>query len=314
MFEERDGGTASRSGGTCSQMSRTPEERLGEEGRSGALSMTISTRNSCIEETNGWAMSGKTSQTTWQRIEAKYLVAPELAAHIRSYCEACLEIDPYSARRPNRGYPIHSIYLDSAESDLLRGTIERQPNRVKLRVRTYREFSGSNGSPVAYFEIKRKSFGVVQKSRAKLPRAEAESLLWNGDAHVPGSANGDGAGTSILGDFLGLRAQIGARPTIGVFYTREAFESGTGDRVRITLDRNLHYGLLDYSNGQPRETWWPVHLRAVILEVKFTNTFPFWVRDIVRRSELTRRGVCKFLMCSQAARGVDLNLSAIRSL
>jgi hypothetical protein len=52
----------------------------------------------------------------------------------------------------------------------------------------------------------------------------------------------------------------------------------------------------------------------VILEIKFTNTFPFWIRDIIHRSELARRGVCKFLMCSQAARGMDLNMSADRSL
>jgi hypothetical protein len=85
-----------------------------------------------------------------------------------------------------------------------------------------------------------------------------------------------------------------------VFYLREAFEEIGINRVRITFDRSLHYGL--FSQDDPRrEMWWPVNMGGVILEIKFTDTYPSWLSDLVHRSDLQRRGICKYAMCSQGA-------------
>jgi hypothetical protein len=88
---------------------------------------------------------------------------------------------------------------------------------------------------------------------------------------------------------------------VGVYYTREAYESPRGDGVRISVDRHLHYGVLEAPGSLSCAQWWPVRVPGTILEVKFTGSFPAWVANLVHRGEITRRGVCKYLMCSQQA-------------
>lgn len=236
------------------------------------------------------------------RYEVKYFVDEVRAAWIQSFCRSNLPFDPHSAERANGQYPIYTVYLDSANQHCLRGTLDRREDRFKLRVRTYCGFDESHDVHPAYFEIKRKKKGVVHKSRAAVPRPLAERLLWNFD-DVPLDSNViSGRTGERLNQFLELRARIGAIPTVGVFYTREAYESTTADRVRISLDRNLHYGLLDHQGDTTRAMWWPVQLNWVILEIKFTTSYPFWIEELVRQGEITRRGICKFVMCSRSAR------------
>jgi hypothetical protein len=40
----------------------------------------------------------------------------------------------------------------------------------------------------------------------------------------------------------------------------------------------------------------------VIFEVKFTNTFPEWVADAIRRFQLVRQSVSKYALCVDALR------------
>lgn len=236
------------------------------------------------------------------RYEVKYFIDEVRAAWIQSFCRSNLPPDPHSAERANGQYPIYTIYLDSLNQHCLRGTLERREDRVKLRVRTYSGFDDSQAELPAYFEIKRKKKGVVYKTRAATPRKLADQLLWNGDGAHDATDMVSGKSGERLNQFLELRARIGAKPTVGVFYTREAYESTTADRVRISLDRNLHYGLLDHKGTWTRAMWWPVKLNWVILEIKFTTSYPFWIEELVRQGEITRRGICKFVMCSRAAR------------
>jgi len=67
------------------------------------------------------------------------------------------------------------------------------------------------------------------------------------------------------------------------------------------LDRDLHYGLLARPGNGETTTWWPVNPGGVVLEIKFTNSYPFWVANMLRSVEVLRRGVCKYVICSRAA-------------
>ncbi len=240
----------------------------------------------------------------WQRYEAKYLVTENQAAAIRQYCLGHLPRDPHSLKQPGHRYPIQSVYLDSRNGDLLRHTLDRHSHRFKLRVRTYRHRNAGCDVPSdapAFCEVKRKTYGVVEKVRAPVPFHMATSLLWPEAARDAGAEAGDVRDRPDLNEFQVLRTRIQARPCVGIFYMREAFEGKSLERVRVTLDRDLHYGQLNHSGAAPQSTWRPVNVRDVILEVKFTNTYPFWVADMLRRVEVQRRGVCKYVLCSQAA-------------
>ena len=107
-------------------------------------------------------MTGDRDRTLkWHRCEAKYLVTETQAAEIQRYCRDHLPADPHASLEAGYVYPIVSIYLDSASRLLLQHTVEKQSNRYKLRVRTYRDRNApTNGLP-EYFEIKRKIGGVV---------------------------------------------------------------------------------------------------------------------------------------------------------
>ncbi len=256
-------------------------------------------------------MSNHKKAMKWQRYEVKYLISEAQAVQIRRWCLEWLSPDPYTASSEGHEYPILSTYLDSSSRILLRTTLDKHNDRYKLRVRTYRNFRSSSAGLPYFFEIKRKADGIVYKTRARVTSEIANTVLW--DNHFPSAAIGrcdDTQTITSVHEFQRLRDQIGARPAIGVFYMREAYEGVSAERTRITMDRNLHYGILSPRQSSAGEMWFPARAGGVILEVKFTNTYPFWVLDMLRRLEIIRCGVCKYVICSTAA-GMGTQLQRI---
>ncbi|MCH7700517.1 MAG: polyphosphate polymerase domain-containing protein [Planctomycetes bacterium] len=244
---------------------------------------------------------GNNQPLRWYRYEAKYLVSEGQAAEIQRICVDHLPPDPYASRGSRCEYPIASLYLDSRSRMLLRHTIERRVSRYKLRLRTYSERQESWEDQPAFVEIKRKKDGVVHKTRARVTPEMVESVLWEEASLLNGNGIHDAGTVRNVNEFLQLRSRIGALPVGGTFYTREAYEGVSADRIRITLDRDLHYGLLARPGNGATTTWWPVNPGGVVLEIKFTNSYPFWVANMLGRVEVLRRGVCKYVICSRAA-------------
>jgi hypothetical protein len=259
----------------------------------------------------GGTMSSDRERTLkWQRCEAKYLVSEAQAAEILRYCRHHLSPDPHASSEAGFVYPVLNIYLDSASRVLLQHTIQKQVNRYKLRVRTYRDRNApTNGLP-EYFEIKRRVGGVVHKARARLCAQDADNLLWGDTELFSGECNYDRAAPANRYEFQQLRRRIRAQPVVGVSYTREAYEGISAERVRVTLDRDLHYGILARPDAGGRDMWWPINPGGVILEIKFTNVYPFWVMNMLHRVEVVRSGVCKYVICSRGA-GIATNATLV---
>jgi hypothetical protein len=240
------------------------------------------------------------SSRIWQRYELKYLVSERQAAEAARISRDHMPPDPHSQLIPGMPYPVHSIYLDSTGCDLLRHTIDKLPNRYKLRVRTYRDHSQPQDAQPMFFEVKQRLDGVVRKTRAQLDASVGRPLLWCDQPEPDLFALDDTTRTS-LETFITRRRQLGARPLVGVCYHREAFEAPTADRVRVTLDRNLCFGLLSPDGDSRGEIWTPVDPGGVILEIKFTGSYPAWVMHMLHRLDLLRRGVCKYVLCCRAS-------------
>lgn len=243
----------------------------------------------------------KDQSAAWQRFEAKYLVDEATAEHVRRHCRMYLPPDRYCARRPEGSYPINSIYLDSPESRLFRSTIEREAYRFKLRIRTYSSLDEWDKPAPAFFEVKRRAEGIIKKTRARISAKLAASLFWDARTVPHDDSGHDPLTMENLGRFQSLRARLGAQPVVGVQYDREVYEAPEQGSVRISFDRNLQYGLPDPDRVSRRVMWGPAPLGSVILEIKFTNTYPFWVRDLIREEGLQRRGFCKFVHCVRTA-------------
>ncbi len=236
----------------------------------------------------------------WRRQERKFLVTEFQAEAVRRFCRSVLAPDEFAARRGGV-YPVCSIYFDSPRLDLLRHALEKRVHRYKLRVRTYRSWREppDPDAPV-FLEIKKKDAGISNKLRAAAHGTWLEQLVAAQPDQWTALARFEPAHAANVTEFLLLSSTLRSRPALGACYLREAYESGGADGVRITLDRDLHYCVLGPPGTGTRAAWWPALAGPrEILELKFTQSCPFWLADLLRRAEITPRGTSKYLLCAR---------------
>lgn len=225
------------------------------------------------------------------RLELKYQISEEVALAVREFIASYLEIDEFGATRPNLSYPVHSLYLDSPGLKTYRDTINGNKNRYKLRLRFY---ENRPEAPV-YFEIKRRMNNAILKQRGAV-RREAVSAVLGGQLPEPSelpSPNPRALGG--IQRFHALMTEIQARPTVHIFYQREAWISPRDNSVRVTLDRNVLFEPDATTRLETRmHNPLVVFGRRVILELKFTGRFPEWWRELVRVFGLAQSSAAKY--------------------
>jgi len=236
------------------------------------------------------------------RFELKYIIDESHATNIREFVRSYLEPDEYADPDQGYSYPICSLYLDNPELFLYRQTVVGEKNRFKLRIRFY------NDDPAgpAFLEIKRRVTDVILKERATVTRDGVFRLL-RGDAPDPAwllGTNGDAAAGKALLNFCSLCESVNAAGSIYVSYRREAYVSPESNSLRVTFDRELLGSLYEQdthlslrTDGARPEIG---NGNRVILELKFTDRFPEWMRDLVQVFNLQRVSVPKYIHCVDA--------------
>lgn len=236
-----------------------------------------------------------------QRYELKYRVSESTAIAVRSYIQSYLQQDKYAAQSPTGQYAICSLYLDSQRFDLFHETVLDKCNRFKLRIRGYDD---DPNTPI-FFEIKRKLNRIIYKSRAKASKDQLAPILnsYNVPLTLPDKDR------RTLSQFIHYAQCLQARPMVLIRYMREAYENTSSAKVRITFDRQLCY----QSVNQPVFTmngpgWKPIPINFVVLEIKFTASFPWWLKDMVRMFNLNRQSMSKYCSSVQplVPRGADI--------
>src|SRR4030095_12449292 len=100
---------------------------------------------------------------------------------------------------------------------------------------------------------------------------------------------------NALQNFCQLATNIHARPKMHIFYMREAYVSDD-DQVRVTIDRRVFgEANLDYSISTEMRAPARAYPDLVILELKFTNRFPDWFRELVRVFGVMQCGAAKYV-------------------
>ena len=237
------------------------------------------------------------------RYELKYLLPEDLALRMRDFVRQHLELDEFCAGKPDSSYPIHSLYLDSDDWRIYWDTINGNKNRYKLRVRYY---SDNPKTPV-FFEVKRRMKDVILKQRCGVKRGFEQILL---SGHLPAAehlSGGKPKELKAIHSFIELMLRTNAKPKMHVAYDREAYVNDYNNDFRVTFDRNVRVepdpearmttqmrDPYDCTNG------------LVILELKFTNRFPYWYRDLVRAFHLPLMSASKY--CEGAALHFGRNL------
>lgn len=234
--------------------------------------------------------------STLQRREFKYLVSEDTVARIRRYIAGFCVVDAYAAETGR--YVIDTLYLDTPRLDSYRATVDDAGDRYKLRVRRYPD---APDSPV-FFEVKRRVSESIIKTRGAFLGDWARLL--DGD---PGAlAQIAPKNRRAIDNFLCHHRYAPFGPTALVRYEREPYFSLVDDYARVTFDRHLSFQPASELSLEPRHAHWTyvddavsqrstyARQSVVLLELKFTNVVPHWMRHMVHTLDLQRLAFCKY--------------------
>ena len=231
----------------------------------------------------------RTLTTRW---ENKYLIDASLIPSLRAWIELFMQPDPHSALQSDLKYPVCSLYLDSPGMDLFIGTVQGHKNRFKLRVRSYAD----EGPTPIFFEIKKRVNTAVVKVRDQVSRADASAFL---DACVQEPDSATLPGTPGCSEFLHAVKDLAATPKVRIRYRREAWESKSGDPIRVTFDTYVQAKATPGSAlaFMENEAWLnALPVSQAVLEVKFTEVYPAWLHSFIETFDLRLQSIPKYVL------------------
>jgi len=229
------------------------------------------------------------------RYEFKYLFPTEQYQALHSALQPFVQRDRFAMRQPQGRYTVRSIYFDTADFEMFHTKINGIAHRMKVRLRGYNQ--GDDSSTV-FMEIKRKYEGPILKNRSNTSFGVVKRLFHGAamDDFTDQISNPDNA-RRFFYQILSRNMQ----PVINVIYEREPFLGKTLDPdndFRITFDLNLR------SVAYPRveALYQDENVRFAfpgysILEVKFNNYCPAWIKPLVEDFQLRREPASKYVGC-----------------
>jgi len=230
-----------------------------------------------------------TDRTLRSRHELKYHISESKAEVIAQFIKPYLQLDRYCKLHRSGDYPIVSLYLDSGDLQLCKESLGGHKNRFKLRIRSYTD----ELDYPRFLEIKRRINTIIIKSRARVMDRDVPTLL----AGSPLPSQNYTADTETINQFQFYMNNIRARPAVLVRYTRQAYEGGPENRVRVTFDRKLSYHVTSLPEVRLSGGGWqpnPYTLGGIILEVKFTGHYPVWLSRMVKCFNLQQQSISKY--------------------
>jgi hypothetical protein len=238
------------------------------------------------------ATTGRDAAALLSRHECKYSIPPHLLGRVRNWIQPFTRPDVYALARTDHRYLVTSLYLDSRDLALYAMTAGGEKNRFKLRMRWYHETAEA---PV-FVEIKKRVDQIVLKSRCRVEADIAERIV----STLPRPrtrADGCAYMAPAVDEFVANCRRARAYPMLLVRYWREAYESRGPDPVRVTFDTDLEYAVAPAGSlGREQVDWRPTPLEGAILEIKFTELLPSWVRMMIRDLQLQKESIPKYCL------------------
>jgi hypothetical protein len=255
------------------------------------------------------------TQLNFERLELKYLVDEVVADRIRAQISDVCSADRHSTpgrRAGSNGYIINSLYLDSPGLAFHEAKERGDPDRVKLRVRTY------SADSIATLEIKRRRSNVIEKRRTVVDQKDVCEAVQG----IAPLSQVRGQSRLALDEFAMIAARSGATPKLSVRYVREAYESQIDFYARVTFDRQIRVRpTLDWDLFPDDRGWcrfddhWRLSLPTapVVLELKCeTAAIPGWLTDVIHRNQLEQTSFSKYSIgtcLTQRSQGSDVGAS-----
>lgn len=226
------------------------------------------------------------------RFEMKYIIREDQALRVREFVRAYMQLDEYGVGRPNFAYPVHSLYLDSQDLKTYWATINGEKNRYKLRMRFYND----DPDAAVFCEVKRRQNNCIIKHRGAIWRRFLPEVLAGQMPPPSGFVSNSEKHQAALMEFIELMNLINATPRAHVAYFREAYLPPEDNHARVTMDRAVRIepqisDRLSTEMRHPRLIWGD----PVILELKFTDRYPLWFREMVEAYGLVQCSAAKYV-------------------
>lgn len=218
------------------------------------------------------------------RSELKYYMNRHQHAVLSSRLKPLLTRDVHASSTGE--YHIRSLYFDDASNTALHEKLGGISSRAKYRIRIY-----NLQDDVIHFEKKIKQRDYIAKLKEPLTREMFDRLL-AGDMEVLNVPSKP----LLLEIYYQMKQQLLA-PKVIVDYVREPFVCHHGN-VRITFDKELRTGL-------HRTDMFSQDLAAIraldedlmILEVKYDEYLPEYIRAVLQTEGLQRQSASKYVIC-----------------
>lgn len=209
------------------------------------------------------------------RFEFKYMTQSVFVPRLRSILSMYLKQDPYAKKKGY--YSVRSIYFDSPDFYCYRQKRDGVMKRKKYRMRFY------DDTPYCFFEIKRKSGELIDKSRVLLKNRLSFGYHFSRQSvqkYIRAMSDSDFR-SELIHDAGHLRLE----PKLFVSYRREAYVSGSDTDFRMTVDYNV------MGDGLASRRF-DAHM--AIVEMKCSNDIPEWAEDMIERFALSRTTYSKY--------------------
>ncbi|WP_418790645.1 polyphosphate polymerase domain-containing protein [Phosphitispora sp. TUW77] len=186
------------------------------------------------------------------------------------------------------GYHIRSLYFDDMYDSALRDKYQGYSHRKKFRIRIY-----NRSDRLIKLEIKEKHQDYIHKISSPISREEYERI-YDGDISFLYNSRNEVREQY----YLEFRTKY-LKPAVIVDYQREAFVIPFND-IRITLDKRLSAAVPEkdiFSDNCVSSLVGAEY--SVIMELKYNNFFPGYLRNILEGYCSNRLAVSKYMLCRE---------------
>lgn len=218
------------------------------------------------------------------RHEQKFVVNFHQYYMIRQRLKHLMQQDAHAGSTGE--YHIRSLYFDDIGNKALDEKQAGVCDRIKYRIRIY-----NLEDKVIHFEKKIKKNDFIAKVKEPLTRTMVDELV-NGNIEVINLPE-----KPLFGELHYEMKHRLLRPKVIVDYVREAYVCRNGN-VRITFDKDLKSclngtDLFDSRLGAVKA----LDENFIILEVKYDEYLPGYIRDALQLEGLQRQSASKYVIC-----------------
>jgi hypothetical protein len=225
------------------------------------------------------------------RFELKYRINFFTYLKIKNALHFYMKKDKFTRTAPGKGYLVRSLYFDSNDLSAYHEKMSGDNERIKFRLRTYN--STLHEKTLVRVELKARRNNLVIK---KSDFVDLENYL-----HFIKYKHWKNHTNQTMIEFERYLHMKSLEPKIITQYYREGYETRTKDSLRITFDHDVQSTHAD--SLFPKHCFYNKHgFNTVILEIKFKDEPPGWVRKLVFENGLKVLANSKFTQGIQIAR------------